>query len=290
MPGPLFERALSEMRPHLTAVLSVSWDGRIVFAESPDCLERLGRWRSAGDGSVGEDAVLVDISRGSSAASFFEGKEPGGMRRVFEDAALRVFVSEDGSVAPSVGLQGTGAGWGRPTVVYSTQAMAVEVREAVQEQASLRLGVGEVFEPLEILEALKVEYGVRRLVCVGGGALFAILLRAGCLDEIWLTFRPQIFGNKTGETLSGKKGESLSGKKGESPSKKTGQSPSGTGGEGQRGLPDGFFSASVEASLLEMEQVGGECFTRWKLGAKPGGKHKKAPGQPKFGREFFRKG
>ena len=258
------------MRPHLTAVLSVSWDGRIVFGESPDCMKRLGRWRREGDGSGGEDVFLVDISRGSSAESFFVGKEPGGkpegMRSVFQDAALRVFVSEDGSVAPWVGLQGTGAGWGRPTVVYSTQAMAVGVREGVQEQASLRLGAGEALEPREMLEALGVEYGVRRLVCVGGGALFGMLLRAGCTDEIWLTFRPQIFGNKAGETLSGKRGESLD------------------------DLAGGFFSASVEASVLEMEQVGGECFTRWKLGAKPGGKHKKAPGQPKFEREFFRKG
>ncbi len=270
------------MRPHLTAVLSVSWDGRIVFGESPDCMKRLGRWRREGDGSGGEDVFLVDISRGGSTESLFVGKEPSGMRSVFQDAALRVFVSEDGSVAPWVGLQETGVGWGRPTVVYSTQAMAGGVRKELQKQASVWLGGGEGFEPLEMLEALGVEYGVRRLVCVGGGALFGILLRAGCMDEIWLTFRPQIFGNKAGETLSGKAGETQGGKAGET--------QGGKRGESLDALAGGFFSASVEASLLEMEQVGGECFTRWKLGAKPGGKHKKAPGQPKFEREFFRKG
>lgn len=219
------------MRPHLTALLSVSWDGRIVFGEAPDWMERVARWRGEGKPSGGEDAIFVDTSRGSSAAPFFEGPELGGMRRLFqdtEDAGLRVFVSEDGSVAPWVGL-GTCAGWGRLAVVDSTQARAGEGRA----QVSLRLGAGEGFEPLEMLKALGVDYGVRRVLCVGGGELLGILLRAACMDEIWLTFRPQIFGNKVGETLSGVAG--------------------------------GFFPASVEASLLEMEQLGGECFTRWRL-------------------------
>lgn len=49
---------------------------------------------------------------------------------------------------------------------------------------------------------LREKWGVRRLLCEGGGALHASLVRAGLLDEIHLTICPKIFGGRAAPTIA----------------------------------------------------------------------------------------
>ena len=84
-----------------------------------------------------------------------------------------------------------------------------------------------------MLASLRQEFEVKRVVFEGGGALFASFLRALCVDELCLTLCPVIFGGREGVTLSGTLGE--------------------------------WLPKSVEGSLLSMEVLDGECFTRWRL-------------------------
>jgi riboflavin-specific deaminase-like protein len=49
---------------------------------------------------------------------------------------------------------------------------------------------------------LKSKWGVRRLLCEGGGELNDALFRAGVVDEIHLTVCPWLFGGRTAPTIS----------------------------------------------------------------------------------------
>ena len=49
---------------------------------------------------------------------------------------------------------------------------------------------------------LREQWGVKRLLCEGGGALHGALIRAGLLDEIHLTICPKIFGGRSAPTIA----------------------------------------------------------------------------------------
>ena len=53
---------------------------------------------------------------------------------------------------------------------------------------------------------LRVEWGVKRLLCEGGGELNEGLLRAGVVNEIYVTVCPLIFGGRNAPTLADGKG------------------------------------------------------------------------------------
>src|ERR1039458_184969 len=46
------------------------------------------------------------------------------------------------------------------------------------------------------------KWGVKRLLCEGGGELNDALFRAGLVDEIHLTICPKIFGGRTAPTIA----------------------------------------------------------------------------------------
>lgn len=56
------------------------------------------------------------------------------------------------------------------------------------------------------LSWLREEWGVKRLLCEGGGELNDALFRAGLVDELHLTFCSQIFGGRNAPTIADGKG------------------------------------------------------------------------------------
>lgn len=199
------------------------------------------------------DAVLVDVSEGflsrvDSALVLLRGgvqKGGGGNQGSLAErggdsattASPLLVLACSGALAAgtkqevATGL--TRENWGFPVVVYSTRFDEAEVFEVLGGLASLRLCGGRNLDPREMMRSLALEFGVRHLVTLGGGALFGELLRGGCVDDLGLTFQPRILGNKKGETLSGPVGR--------------------------------FLPASIKASLVELKQEGGKCFTKWSL-------------------------
>jgi riboflavin biosynthesis pyrimidine reductase len=52
------------------------------------------------------------------------------------------------------------------------------------------------------LRWLRATWGVKRLLCEGGGAVNGALFRAGLVDELNLTVSPVIFGGRAAPTLA----------------------------------------------------------------------------------------
>ena len=53
----------------------------------------------------------------------------------------------------------------------------------------------------EVLRSLRYEHRVETLLCEGGPTLFAALLRAGLVDELFLTLAPSVVGGASGPAL-----------------------------------------------------------------------------------------
>lgn len=119
---------------------------------------------------------------------------------------LRVIVSNSGNLDP---------GWkgfkcpGFPPVVFSTRRMPVRLRSAVARKAELFLFSGGDVDLRKSLEILRSEFGVKRLVCEGGGTLFRSLASLDLVDRICLAIAPAIFGGLLAPTLTGLPGAFL---------------------------------------------------------------------------------
>ncbi len=184
----------------------MTWDGRIstrnrtpsVFS-SPRDKQRLLEIRATGD------AVLV--GRKTLEADRMTMRLPDeALRRAREEAGrpgepLRVVISRSGRIDPALPLFASLDG--PPILVFSTEAMPQEAREALEGKAVLHLGPGPQVDLREMLGTLRREYGVRRVICEGGPTLLVGLQEAGCLDELNLTLCPLIFGGVAAPSLTG---------------------------------------------------------------------------------------
>lgn len=72
------------------------------------------------------------------------------------------------------------------------RSLAAEVKVCGQGNINLR----------QAMEWLRREWGVRRLLCEGGGELNDALFRAGLVDELHLTVCPFIFGGRNAPTIA----------------------------------------------------------------------------------------
>ena len=222
-------------RPHVVANFAITWDGRIStagrtpsnFSSAAD-KRRLLEIRAEGDAVVaGWETVRADtMTMGLPDRALRDLRVSRGQAAY----PLRVVLSGGGQVDSGLRLFGETVS---PVLVYSTQRMPLAVREALAGRAALRYCDGEKVDVAWMLASLGQEFGVKRVVLEGGGALFASFLRERCVDEVCLTLCPLIFGGREGITLTGSLGEWLPG--------------------------------SVEGSLVSVEVRGGECFTRWRL-------------------------
>lgn len=113
---------------------------------------------------------------------------------------LRVIASGGGSISPLATIFQKKFS---PVIVLTTQ------RTSEKNLERLRAVAGEVkiCGKTEInfhaaLRWLRKKWGVKRLLCEGGGELNDALFRAGLMDEVHLTFCPKIFGGRWAPTMA----------------------------------------------------------------------------------------
>ncbi|MEI8293713.1 MAG: RibD family protein [bacterium] len=217
------------MRPKVHAHFAMTVDGKISTKNftpsqftSPADKARLGEVRArhdailAGRGTVSADTMSMRLSSETlRAARLVEGLPP---------EPLRVVISNAGAIDPSWKIfQHTGS----PIVILSTTRMPQKLRSSLAPLCDLHLYEADSVPLAAALAMLRAEYGVRSLVCEGGGALLRSLAAADLLDAIHLTLAPVLFGGAGAPTLTG--------------------------------LPGEFLPRPVEFQIAKMETIGGEC-------------------------------
>jgi riboflavin-specific deaminase-like protein len=123
------------------------------------------------------------------------------VRRGLAEYNLRVIVSGAGTIDPRAEIFRHRFS---PILILTTgraskarlrrlRAVADEVKIFGKEKLNLRAA----------LRWLREKWGVKRLLCEGGGELNGALFRAGLVNELHLTICPVIFGGRHSPTLSG---------------------------------------------------------------------------------------
>ena len=220
-----FEKHANLPRPFVTANFALTADGRIStrnftpadFSSKRD-KRRLVKIRA------GCDAVLVGARTLASDTMTL------GIPGIRTKPPLRVIVSNTGRIAPSLRVFQTA---GAPIVIFTTKKMSAATRATLAGVADIFLHPTPTVDLALALAILRADYGVKRLVCEGGGTLLRSFAAADLLDEIHLTQCPFVFGGTGAPTLTGVAGK--------------------------------FLPKSTHLRLVEMRTVGDECFTRWSV-------------------------
>ena len=138
----------------------------------------------------------ADINMGPGAAKFPRLR----LRRGLAEYNLRVIVTGNGSVNPRA--EGFKHHFS-PIIILTTERASASSRRrlrALAEDVKV-CGKTEVNFALA-LRWLRNHWGVKRLLCEGGGELNDALFRAGLVDELHLTVCPKIFGGRDAPSVA----------------------------------------------------------------------------------------
>jgi riboflavin biosynthesis pyrimidine reductase len=81
--------------------------------------------------------------------------------------------------------------------------MTMRHRAVIARKAELYLFSGTTVDLRVLLEILASEFGVKRVVCEGGGRLMRSLAELDLIDGLFLTIAPVVFGGRLAPTLTG---------------------------------------------------------------------------------------
>jgi riboflavin-specific deaminase-like protein len=113
---------------------------------------------------------------------------------------VRIIVSGSGSIDPAAKIFQKRFS---PIIILTTERASTKKLARLRKLADeVKIcGQTEINFPTA-LRWLRKQFGIKRLLCEGGGELNDALFRAGLVDEINLTICPSIFGGRTAPTIS----------------------------------------------------------------------------------------
>jgi riboflavin-specific deaminase-like protein len=226
---------VNSSRPKVVANLAISWDGKISsrlgtpsdFSSKED-KRRLIRIRGEGDAVIvsGTTVAADTMTMGIPDEAVRRQR----LERGQSEYPVRVVVSASGNLNPMLRVFQSRIS---PVVVFTSERMPERVRDALNPLSSIFFAPATDRLDLNwVVEVLRVQFGVSTIVLEGGGLLVRGFLAARLVDELCLTVCPLIFGSASAASVSG-------------------------------AVPE-YLQKSVKTSLLSMEAVGQEIFTRWK--------------------------
>lgn len=185
--------------------MAMTADGKIATANrmvhsfgSARDLEHLYELRATAD-AVMSGARTVEISQsilGAGGEKFRKQRRKTGLA----EYSLRILVSGSGSIDPQAEIFRHRFS---PIIVLTTKRAAAGKIKLLQKLADDVKILGETeIDFLAALRWLREKWGVKRLLCEGGGELNDALFRADLVDEINLTICPKIFGGSGAPTIA----------------------------------------------------------------------------------------
>jgi riboflavin-specific deaminase-like protein len=122
------------------------------------------------------------------------------LRRGLAEFNLRIVVSRSGSVNPNAKVFQRGFS---PIIILTTRrAPANRLKRLRAVAAAVKVCGMKQINFRSALRWLRREWGIKRLLCEGGGELNDALFRAGLVNELHLTVCPKIFGGRAAPTIA----------------------------------------------------------------------------------------
>jgi riboflavin-specific deaminase-like protein len=199
----------SLVRPFVLVNMSMTADGRIATANrgistfsSRRDHDHLLELRATVDAVMcgARTADLNNINLGPGPAKYRRQR----VRRGLAECNLRILVTGSGSLDPNAAIFEHRFS---PILVLTTARASQRSLAALRNVADeVRVcGRREINWP-QTLRWLRAQWGIKRLLCEGGGELNDALFRAGLVDELHLTICPFIIGGRHAPTIADGKG------------------------------------------------------------------------------------
>jgi riboflavin-specific deaminase-like protein len=121
--------------------------------------------------------------------------------RGLKEEHIRVVVSGDGTLDPKAHIF-TSKNPASPIIILTTQRAGKRLAPLQKAADAVHVSKGQEIDFHEALHWLRKEWGVKRLLCEGGGAINGGLFLAGVVNEIYLTIAPVILGGRNSPTMA----------------------------------------------------------------------------------------
>jgi riboflavin-specific deaminase-like protein len=191
--------------PFVVLNVAMTADGKLATANravssfsSPRDQELLLALRATAD-AVMSGARTVDlnpVNLGPGAAKYRAVRR----RRGLAEYNLRIIVSGSGSINPEAEIFRHKFS---PVIILTTQSAGERRLKRLRAVADAVKVCGDnALNFRQALRWLRQKWGVKRLLCEGGGEVNDALFRAGVVDEVHVTICPKIFGGRGAPTLS----------------------------------------------------------------------------------------
>jgi riboflavin-specific deaminase-like protein len=192
-------------RPFVVVNMAMTADGKIATANravasfgSPRDLAHLYALRATAEAVMcgARTAEMDGLSLGPGPACYRRLRRQRGLA----EYNLRVLVSGSGSINPRAAIFTRRVS---PILILTTEQAGARRLAALRKVADEMLVFGERGVSFAAaLAELRARWGVRRLVCEGGGELNAALFAAGLVDELHLTICPFVFGGRDAPSIA----------------------------------------------------------------------------------------
>jgi 2,5-diamino-6-(ribosylamino)-4(3H)-pyrimidinone 5'-phosphate reductase len=192
-------------QPYVLVNMAMTADGKITTANraaasfsSPRDHEHMLELRATADAvmSGARTSDLNPVTLGPGAAKYRRLR----LRRGLSEYNLRVIVSGSATVDPQAEVFRRKFS---PIIILTTRrAPAARLRRLRAVGAEVKVCGATEVDFRRALPWLRAHWGVKRLLCEGGGELNDGLFRAGLVNELHLTVSPTVFGGRAAPTIS----------------------------------------------------------------------------------------